>query len=104
NAADGEFSVVVADLMPATVYYYKAFATDGFATVYGNQMSFVTADIAEPTATPASDITASSFMANWDAVPGATGYRLDVSTSETFGSSTFATDLFFSEYVEGSSN
>ena len=28
--------------------------------------------------------TASSFIANWSSVSGATGYRLDVSTSSTF--------------------
>ena len=29
-------------------------------------------------------MTASSFTANWSSVSGATGYRLDVSTSKTF--------------------
>ena len=29
-------------------------------------------------------MTASSFTANWTSVGGATGYRLDVSTSSTF--------------------
>ena len=31
-------------------------------------------------------MTASSFTANWMGVSGATGYRLDVSTSSSFGS------------------
>jgi len=30
-------------------------------------------------------VTASSFTANWSSVSGATGYRLDVSTSSSFG-------------------
>ena len=54
-----------------------------------------------PTATAATSVTANSFTANWDAVSGATGYKLDVYT-KTVG--TNATDLFISEYIEGSSN
>jgi Leucine-rich repeat (LRR) protein len=38
------------------------------------------------TASPASAIVATSFTANWSAVSGATGYQLDVSTSNTFSS------------------
>ncbi|NJM55993.1 MAG: hypothetical protein HC841_08960 [Verrucomicrobiae bacterium] len=39
-----------------------------------------------PTASEASSISNSGFIANWSAVSGATGYRLDVSTSSTFSS------------------
>jgi phosphodiesterase/alkaline phosphatase D-like protein len=42
-----------------------------------------------PTAGAASSVTSSSFTANWSASSGATGYRLDVSTSIGFG--TFVT-------------
>ncbi len=49
----------------------------------------VTPPPAAPTATAASSVTAGGFTANWGSVTGATGYRLDVSTSNTFGS--FAT-------------
>ena len=37
-----------------------------------------------PTATSATDVTSSSFTANWTAVSGATGYSLDVSTVSDF--------------------
>jgi hypothetical protein len=37
-----------------------------------------------PTATSATDVTNSSFTANWTAVSGATGYSLDVSTMSDF--------------------
>jgi hypothetical protein len=37
-----------------------------------------------PTATEATKVTANSFIAHWRSVSGATGYRLDVSTSSTF--------------------
>ena len=39
---------------------------------------------AAPTALNATQKTASSFTANWSSVSGATGYRLDVSTSSPF--------------------
>ncbi|GAB1468548.1 hypothetical protein MASR2M64_12800 [Candidatus Cloacimonadota bacterium] len=53
-----------------------------------------------PTATAATSVAANSFTATWGAASGATGYRLDVYT-KTAG--TNATDLFISEYYEGSS-
>lgn len=54
-----------------------------------------------PTATAATSVTSSGFTANWNAVSGATGYKLDVYTKSGGGN---ATDLFISEYIEGSSN
>jgi pimeloyl-ACP methyl ester carboxylesterase len=39
-----------------------------------------------PTANPATNVTSSSFTANWGSSIGATGYRLDVSASSSFGS------------------
>jgi len=39
-----------------------------------------------PTANAATSVTNSSFTTNWSASSGATGYRLDVSTSSSFGS------------------
>jgi len=39
-----------------------------------------------PSLLAATSVTASSFTANWSAVAGATGYRLDVSPSSTFSS------------------
>ncbi|MDZ4120897.1 MAG: endonuclease, partial [Candidatus Cloacimonadaceae bacterium] len=54
-----------------------------------------------PVALPASDIEENSFTANWNSATGAQSYRLDVFTGV---SSRNASDLFISEYVEGSSN
>lgn len=54
-----------------------------------------------PEATPASSISPESFTANWEAVPGAAGYWLDVYQLQDNGP---ATDLFFSEYLEGYSD
>lgn len=57
--------------------------------------------LAAPVATAATSVATTSFDANWNAVSGATGYYLDVYKT---GASAPATDLFISEYVEGSSN
>ncbi len=91
NQAAGSFTAIAAGLQPNTQYFYKAFATDNSATIYGNQMNFVTDDIATPVATDATAISFDGFTANWIAVPGATSYRIDVSTSETFGTSSPST-------------
>ncbi len=53
-----------------------------------------------PVALTATDVTTTGFTANWQAAAGASAYRLDVYTSTV----TPAADLFFSEYIEGSSN
>ncbi len=53
-----------------------------------------------PVALTATDVTTTGFTANWQAAAGASAYRLDVYTSTV----TPATGLFFSEYIEGSSN
>lgn len=56
---------------------------------------------AAPVATAATTVGSTGFTANWNAVAGATGYQLDVYT-KTAGIN--ASDLFISEYIEGSSN
>lgn len=53
-----------------------------------------------PVATAADPVSQTAFTANWNAVAGATEYELTVSTKEGDG----ASDLFISEYVEGSSS
>ncbi len=53
-----------------------------------------------PVATAADPVSQTAFTANWNAVAGATEYELTVKTKEGEG----ASDLFISEYVEGSSN
>lgn len=58
-----------------------------------------------PAAVWASATNNTSFTAAWSEVAGATSYRLDVATNAAFaGASTPATELFISEYIEGSSN
>lgn len=104
TTAAGGYSAVLSGLAPSTRYYFKAKITDASGTYYGFQSSFVTNAIDAPVATAATSVATNSFTANWNAVSNVTNYQLDLSTSPTFGTGTRATDLFFSEYVEGTSN
>jgi hypothetical protein len=62
------------------------------------------AELGTPTATAATNLNTTSFTANWNAATAATSYRLDVSEYETFEEAGGnATDLFISEYIDGSS-
>lgn len=54
-----------------------------------------------PVATDATNIGRNAFKATWNTVSGASSYKLDVYTKSA---GVMATDLFISEYVEGSSN
>lgn len=101
------FTKELTGLLPSTVYYYRAYAIDGTGTVYATGTairSFTTSAIATPVTIAATNVEQTSFQANWNTVEAAAGYRLDVSTNPDFGTATFATDLIFSEYVEGTSN
>ena len=59
-----------------------------------------TGTVEAPVATAATSVGTSSFTANWNAVVGATSYEIDIYTKDNV----VATDIFISEYVEGSSN
>ena len=54
-----------------------------------------------PLAAAATNVENDSFTANWSTVEGATGFKLDVYRMVEGG---YATDLFISEYIEGSSS
>ena len=80
-------------LTPGTYYYASRFIKTGSSTyVYGgtNGSPWATSGVltvnalGTPTATAGTSIGQTQFTANWNAVAGATSYRLDVSTSPTF--------------------
>ncbi|WP_159800391.1 T9SS sorting signal type C domain-containing protein [Flavobacterium sp. MK4S-17] len=85
NINGGNYSVTVSNLLPCTTYYYKAYTVTESGTVYSSQQSFSTTSLETSTALTAADITQSGFTAQWGAVEGASGYRLDISTSPEFG-------------------
>lgn len=53
-----------------------------------------------PLALSATDVSPNGFVANWQSVPGASSYLIDLYVNTASGA---AEDLFFSEYIEGSS-
>ncbi|HEX8561787.1 MAG TPA: fibronectin type III domain-containing protein, partial [Flavobacterium sp.] len=93
GAVSGSYFVALSSLAPNTTYYFRAYVTDGATTYYGMASDFKTLDISAPVATTATAVTTTGFTANWNAVPGAIGYRLDVSTSSTFGTATAGESL-----------
>lgn len=61
-----------------------------------------TATLKTPEATDATGVSPTGFTASWEPVDGATSFELSVYRKSSSG--IVASDLFFSEYVEGSSN
>ncbi len=84
NFSVDDTSLHVVNLTPNTTYYFRVRAINASgASAYSNTESQLTAT-APPTAISPTSLTSNAFTANWVAVPGATSYRLDVSTSSTF--------------------
>jgi len=78
---------LVSGLSPLTDYFYRLMAYSSYGNSgYSDTIKTITLDYppSAPLATPASNTTQNSFDANWDAVPGATGYILWVANDEFF--------------------
>lgn len=83
NAAE----IRVEGLEALTDYYYVVYAMDELG--HGNPSNEIAVTTGEPTfdmlapvALPASDVTCKSFTANWELLPGAVGYTLDLYEKE----------------------
>jgi phosphodiesterase/alkaline phosphatase D-like protein len=79
----------VSSLTAGTTYYYRIRAYNASGTSVSSSTINVPTVSPAPAATAASAVSASGFTANWSAATSATGYRLDVSASNTFA--TFVT-------------
>ncbi|MFC4738880.1 T9SS sorting signal type C domain-containing protein [Flavobacterium ponti] len=94
NNNDEYQATIGSNLAPGTYYYASRFLKSGSSTyIYGGTTGIWSSGnsgvltvnvLGNPNATAASDITPSSFTANWEAVTDATSYRLDVSVSSNF--------------------
>jgi len=79
----------VSGLNANKTYYYRVRAYNAEGTSANSNTRNVATlpnPPSAPTANPASGVTSSGFTANWSSTSGATGYRLDVSTSSSFSS------------------
>ncbi len=79
-------SVTLNGLQPLTTYYYRVRAVNSFlnqTTGNSNTLELTTSSL-PPGVNPATNITSSSFTANWNSTPGADQYYIDVSTESNF--------------------
>lgn len=103
TAASTEISITYKPTAPgshsATLTLSSASAENVTRTLNG---AAVWKPLAAPVAVNFSSPTGTGFTANWETVAGATEYELNVYTKANVN--TYASDLFFSEYVLGSAN
>jgi phosphodiesterase/alkaline phosphatase D-like protein len=74
-------------LSASRLYHFRIAATNGGGTSFGPDRTFTTLSATAPpvvTTNPATFVASNSFTANWRSVNGATGYRLDVATNNSF--------------------
>jgi len=80
----GAYSSNIINLTPNTTYHFRAYATTTAGTTYGSDVSFTTLNLSAPLATAASLQNSTAITAHWDAVDGASSYRLDVASTAGF--------------------
>ncbi|MBS1535115.1 MAG: hypothetical protein JST78_08560, partial [Bacteroidetes bacterium] len=72
-------------LNPNTTYYFRTYVSDASGDIVSAPAGqFTTANLDAPLATAATSVTNNSFVANWNAVTGASSYQLDVSSDPNF--------------------
>jgi len=81
-------SLMVSGLKSNTTYLWSISVSDGQSVTQGPTWLFTTKattiPLSPPAATVATNVSSSSFTANWNGVNDATGYRLDVSSDNSF--------------------
>lgn len=76
----------VINVPPGPIYYRVRRNTSCGVSANSNIIQYQTLQVKTPVATAAATLSCTSFTANWNAVDGANGYFLDVSTDSAFGS------------------
>jgi hypothetical protein len=96
GSGSGLFTSSLTGLVPGQSYFVRAYAVNSVGTSYGNEQTFSAACFSSgPTGVYANPTNTTDFTANWSAVSGATGYRLDVSTNLGSASSAVITRFDF---------
>jgi hypothetical protein len=90
----GTFTSSISGLIDNTLYYVRAYAINTYGTAYGSQQTFTTSAIGAPNAIAATNYSDNGFRANWNSVPGAVSYKLDVATSSNFGTTILISEGF----------
>lgn len=85
GSGTGSFSSSLTGLTPGQAYYVRAYAVNSNGVGYGSDVGF-SADCFTnaPGGLTTGSVDETSFTASWNAVGGATGYRLDVGTNAAF--------------------
>jgi len=82
----------VTGLSSGTTYYYRIRSVNSAGITINSNVITVTTVLDAPVATAATDVGYGPFTAHWNSVAGATSYRIDVSTSSDFSSTTYYTN------------
>lgn len=77
-------SLSVTGLSPDSTYYYKVQGVNQWGQSGFSGVISVTTAPQAPVETQATSVTGNSFIANWNAAPGALGYEIDVATDSGF--------------------
>lgn len=75
-------SLAVTGLVPGTTYYYRVRASNASGSSTSSSAITTLLKPAAPNATASTSVSVSGFTANWDAIAGVTGYKLDVSLND----------------------
>ncbi|MEX2602494.1 MAG: T9SS type A sorting domain-containing protein [Balneolaceae bacterium] len=86
GSESSEFTYSIHGLLQGTTYYTRAYATNQDYTTFGSNRSFTTLELQIPVTEAATDVSAVSFLANWQPSPAADDYLLDLSTDPDFSS------------------
>ncbi len=80
---------LTASLAANTTYYLRIYDYTDYSSLTAYTFTVRVEQVLDtPVATAATNITPTSFRANWNALTGASSYRLDVSTESAFGART----------------